>query len=135
MSRDDPSLLSNDRFVLRSGPVRRSDDGAVAVAGDVVRTHELTARDAEVGRHGRRGDESLGTIEGAQTGAAVHASIGYSPISEGKIKTGLRLAVKVLMKDAVCKTEETILRYKAAKCGVIFLLASFSPFWGKHAKY
>lgn len=45
-------LLPHDGVVLWRGPVRWSDDGAVAVAGDVVGTHELTAGDAEVGGHG-----------------------------------------------------------------------------------
>lgn len=103
MSRDHPALLPHDHFVFRCGPVRRSDDGAVAVTWDVVGTHKLTAWDAEVGRHGRRRDEGLRTIEGAQTRAAVHASIGNGPVSKSKIKTGLRLVVRVFMEDAVCK--------------------------------
>lgn len=78
-------LLPHDSIVLRRGPVGRSDDGAVAVAGDVVRAHELTAGDAEVGGHGRGRDESLGMIEGAQAGAAVHASVGHGAVSEGKV--------------------------------------------------
>lgn len=45
-------LLPHDGIVLGRGPVGRSDDGAVAVAGDVVRAHELTAGDAEVGGYG-----------------------------------------------------------------------------------
>lgn len=78
-------LLPHDSIILRRGPVGRSDDGAVAVAGDVVGAHELTARDAEVGGHGRGRDESLGMIEGAEAGAAVHAPIGHGTISEGKV--------------------------------------------------
>lgn len=78
-------LLPHDSIVLGRGSVGRSNDGAVAVAGDVVRAHELTARDAEVGGHGRGWDESLGMIEGAQAGAAVHASIGHGAVTKGKV--------------------------------------------------
>lgn len=85
MSGEHSPLLPHDSFILRRGPVGRSNDGAVAVAGDVVGAHELTAGDAEVGRHGRGRDESLGMIEGAQAGAAVHASIGHGTVSEGKV--------------------------------------------------
>lgn len=81
-------LLPHDSIVLRCGPVGRSNDGAVAVAGDVVRAHELAAGDAEVGGHGRGRDESLGVIEGAQAGAAVHASIGHGAVAEGKVRQG-----------------------------------------------
>lgn len=106
MSGEHAPLLPHDSIILRRGPVGRSDDGAVAVAGDVVRAHELTARDAEVGGHGRGRDESLGMIEGAQAGAAVHAPIGHSTITERKvhraaIQTGLRLVVLVVMEDTV----------------------------------
>lgn len=52
MSWQHATLLPHDSVILRRGPVGRSDDGAVAVAGDVVRPHELTARDAEIGGHG-----------------------------------------------------------------------------------
>lgn len=92
VGRDHAPLLPHDGIVLRCGPVRWSDDGTVAVAGDVVRAHELTAGDAEVGGHGRRCNKSLGAIEGAQAGAAVHASIGHGAVSERKvhwIQTGL----------------------------------------------
>ena len=99
-------LLPHDSIVLGRGPVGRSDDGAVAVAGDVVGAHELTAGDAEVGGHGRGRDEGLGVIEGAQAGAAVHAAIGHGAVAEGKVhraavQTGLRLVVGVVMEDAV----------------------------------
>lgn len=46
------ALLPHDGVVLRRGPVGRSDDGAVPVAGDVVWPHELAAGDAEIGGHG-----------------------------------------------------------------------------------
>lgn len=46
------ALLPHDGIVLGRGPVGRSDDGAVAVAGDVVGAHEFTAGDAEVGGYG-----------------------------------------------------------------------------------
>lgn len=85
VSREHAPLLPHDGIVLRRGPVGRSNDGAVTVAGNVVRAHELTAGDAEVGGHGRGRDKSLGMIEGAQAGAAVHASIGHGTISEGKV--------------------------------------------------
>lgn len=85
VSGEHASLLSHYSIVLGCGPVGRSNDGTVAVTGDVVRAHELTPRDAEVGGHGRRRDESLGVIEGAQAGAAVHASIGHGTISERKV--------------------------------------------------
>lgn len=106
MSRQHASLLPHDSIILWRGPVGRSNDGAVAVAGDVVRAHELTAGDAEVGGHGRGRNKSLGMIEGAQAGAAVHASIGHGTISEGKVhltavQTGLRLVVGVVMEDAI----------------------------------
>lgn len=52
MSRDHAPLLTHDSIILRCGPVGRSNDGAVAVAGDIVRPHELTAGDAEIGGHG-----------------------------------------------------------------------------------
>lgn len=78
-------LLTHDSIILRCGPVGRSNDGAVTMAGDVVGSHKLTARDAEVGGHGRWWDKSLRMIEGAQAGAAVHAAIGYCTITEGKI--------------------------------------------------
>lgn len=48
VSRDHAPLLTHDRIVFRCGPVGRSNDGTVAVAGDVIRAHELTARDAEI---------------------------------------------------------------------------------------
>lgn len=85
VSGEHPPLLPHDSIVLRRGPVGRSDDSAVAVAGDVIRAHELTAGDAEVGGHGRGRDEGLGVIEGAQAGAAVHASIGHGTVTEGKV--------------------------------------------------
>lgn len=102
------ALLPHDSVVLRRGPVGRSDDGAVAVAGDVVRPHELTAGDAEIGGHGRRRDEGLGVVERAQAGAAVHASVGHRPISEGEVdraavQAGLRFVIGVVMEDAVCR--------------------------------
>lgn len=78
-------FLPHNSIILRRGPVGRSNDGAMAVAGDVVGAHELTAGDAEVGGHGRGRDEGLGVIEGAQTGAAVHASIGHGTVSEGEV--------------------------------------------------
>lgn len=45
-------------------------------------------------------------IEGAQAGAAVHASVGHSTIAKGKIhrasvQAGLRLVVGVIMEYAV----------------------------------
>lgn len=86
MSGEHASLLPHDSIVLGRGPVGRSDDGAVAVTGDVVRAHELAPGDAEVGGHGRGGDKSLGVIEGAQAGAAVHAPIGHGTISERKFR-------------------------------------------------
>lgn len=46
------AFLPHDGVVLWRRPVGRRDDGAVAVAGDVVGTHELAAGDAEVGGHG-----------------------------------------------------------------------------------
>ena len=52
MSREHASLLPHDSIILRRGPVGWSNDGTVAVAGDVVRTHDLTARNTEVGGHG-----------------------------------------------------------------------------------
>lgn len=78
----------------------------MAVAGDVVGPHELTPGDAEVGGHGRGRDKGLGVVEGAQAGAAVHASIEHGTISVGKvqqaaIQTGLRLVIRVIMKYAV----------------------------------
>ncbi len=85
VGREHAPLLPHDSIVLRRGPVGRSNDGAVTVAGDVVRAHELTAGNAEVGGHGRGRDESLGVIEGAQAGAAVHASIGHGTITERKV--------------------------------------------------
>lgn len=78
-------LLQHDSFILRRGPVGRSDDGAVAVAGDIVRPHELTAGYAKVGGHGRSRDKCLGMIEGAEAGAAVHAAIGHGAVTEGKV--------------------------------------------------
>lgn len=99
-------LLPHDSIILWRGPVGRSNDGAVTVARDVVRAHELTAGDTQVGGHGRGRDERLGMIEGAQAGAAVHASIGHGTITERKVhladvQTGLRLVVGVIMKDTV----------------------------------
>jgi len=85
VSREHALLLPHDSIILRRGPIGRSNDGAVAVAGDVVRAHELTTGDAEVGRHGRGWDESLGLIERAQAGAAVHASIGHGTITKRKV--------------------------------------------------
>lgn len=88
MSGEHVALLPHDSIVLGRGPVGRSDDGAVAVAGDVVGAHELTAGDAEVGGYGRGRDESLGMVEGAQAGAAVHAAVGHGTVSEWKVQTG-----------------------------------------------
>lgn len=85
VSREHALLLPHDDVVLRRGPVGWSDDRTVAVAGDVVGAHELAAGDAEVGGHGRGWDERLGVIEGAQAGAAVHASVGHRAVPEGKI--------------------------------------------------
>lgn len=48
VSRDHAPLLTHDSIVLRCGPIGRSNDGTVAVAGDVVWAHELTAGDAEI---------------------------------------------------------------------------------------
>ena len=86
MSGEYAPLLPHYSIILRRGPVGRSNDGAVAVAWDVVRPHELAAGDAEVGGHGRGRDKSLGMIEGAQAGAAVHASIGHGTVTERKVR-------------------------------------------------
>lgn len=85
MSREHAPLLPHHSIVLRRGPIGWCNDGTVTVAGDVVRPHELTARDAEVGGHGRGWDKILGTIEGAQAGAAVHASVWHVTVSVGKV--------------------------------------------------
>lgn len=100
------ALLPHDGVVLGRGPVGRSNDGAVPVAGDVVGAHELAAGDAEAGGHGGRGDEGLGLVERAQAGAAVHAAVGRGAVTEGKVhlaavQTRLRLVVGVIVEDAV----------------------------------
>lgn len=90
MSREHAPLLPHDSIVLGRGTVGWSNDGAVAVAGDVVGPHELTAGDAEVGGDRRGRDKGLGMIEGAQAGAAVHASIGHGTISERKVQAAVQ---------------------------------------------
>lgn len=79
-------LLPHHSVILRRGSVGRSDDGTVAVAGDVVGPHELTAWDAEVRRYRRGWDKSLGVIEGAQAGAAVHAAVWHGTIPEREVQ-------------------------------------------------
>lgn len=85
MSWEHTPLLPHDSIILRRRSIGRSNDGAVAVARDVVWAHELTAWDAKVGGHGRGWDESLGVVEGAQARAAVHAAIGHSAVSKRKV--------------------------------------------------
>lgn len=99
------ALLPHDGVVLGRGPVGRRDDGAVAVAGDVVGPHELAAGDAEVGGHGRRRHEVLRVVEGAQAGAAVHAAVGHRAVAVGEVQAGLRLVVGLLVEDAVCRVQ------------------------------
>lgn len=52
VSGEHATLLSHDSIVVRCGSVGWSNDGAVAVTGDVVRAHKLTPGDTEVGGHG-----------------------------------------------------------------------------------
>ena len=78
---DAPLHLPHDRLVIGRGPVGWYDDGAVPVAGDVVRPHDVTPRDAEVGGDGRSLDEALGAAEGVDAVNATHtAAVGDGAI-------------------------------------------------------
>lgn len=105
VGRQHAAFLPHDSVVFRRGPVGWRDDGAVAVAGDVVGPHELAAGDAEVGGHGRWRHKVLRVVEGAQAGAAVHAAVGHRAVPVGEVQAGLRLVVGLFVEDAVWRVE------------------------------
>lgn len=72
---DTPLHLAHDCLIIGRGPVRWHDDGAVPVAGDVVSPHDVTPRDTEVGRDGRRLNETLGAVQGVDAVNATHAAV------------------------------------------------------------
>ena len=101
-----PLHLPHDRLVIWGRPVRRHDDGAVAVAGGVIGPHDVTPRDAKVGGHWRRLDEALRAAEGVDAVNAAHAAIGDGAVQVIKVQAVVRTAVQgffVPGENAVCK--------------------------------
>lgn len=120
--RKDLVLLTHNSIVIGGGPVGRSDDGRVTVAGDVVGTHEFTAGDAVIGRHGRGMQKRLGAIKRADARSAAHAAVVNGAVRKAKlygtsVKTCFRFTVWVIMEDAVC--EEKITGYLFAQFSYI----------------
>lgn len=101
-----PLHLPHDCLVIWGWPVRRHDDGAVAVAGDVIGPHDVTPRDAEVGGHWRGLDEALGAAEGVDAVNTAHAAVGDRAVQVIKVQAVVRTAVQgffVPGENAVCK--------------------------------
>lgn len=82
----------------------------MSVAGDVVRSHDVASRDAQIWGHRRCLDEVLWAIEGVHAVGTAYAPVGSITIQVAEVhwtpvQTGLRPTVEsffISMENAIC---------------------------------
>lgn len=108
---NDPSVhLSHYSFIVWGSPIRRHNDCTISMTRKVIRSHDVTSRDAEVGGHRRSLNEILGVVERRHALGAAHAAVGdfavqIAEIHCAPVQAGLRSTVKhffISVENAVC---------------------------------
>lgn len=108
---NNPSLhLPHYSFVVWCWPIGRYNDCTMSMAWDVVSSHNVTPRDADVGGHRRCLNEILRVVEGVHTLGTAYAAIWDIAIQVAKVhctsvQAGLRSTIHkffIPMKNAVC---------------------------------